>query len=81
MAAEKLYDIWAKRNPNWEKRYEDSVNITADFIDISVNRAGRHTANRGPFQLNHLLCALEGVLHTFGNRLIIVQLQENHSYV
>ncbi len=25
MAAEKLYDLWAKRNPNWEKRYEDSI--------------------------------------------------------
>lgn len=23
--AEKLYDIWAKRNPRWEKRYEDSI--------------------------------------------------------
>lgn len=25
MAAEKLYEAWAKRNPNWEKRYEDSI--------------------------------------------------------
>lgn len=25
MAAEKLFDIWAKRNPEWETRYEDSV--------------------------------------------------------
>ena len=23
--AEKLYDLWAKRNPNWEKRFEDSI--------------------------------------------------------
>lgn len=23
--SEKLYDIWARRNPSWEKRYEDSV--------------------------------------------------------
>lgn len=23
--AEKLYDLWAKRNPSWKKRYEDSV--------------------------------------------------------
>lgn len=23
--AEKLYDIWARRNPSWEKRFEDSV--------------------------------------------------------
>lgn len=23
--AEKLFDIWAKRNPSWEKRFEDSV--------------------------------------------------------
>lgn len=23
--AEKLYDVWARRNPNWEKRYEDSI--------------------------------------------------------
>lgn len=25
MAAEKLYDLWAKRNPQWEKRYEDDI--------------------------------------------------------
>ncbi|HQJ89811.1 MAG TPA: glycoside hydrolase family 15, partial [Paludibacteraceae bacterium] len=25
MAVEKLYDMWAKRNPQWETRYEDSV--------------------------------------------------------
>ncbi len=25
MAAEKLFDLWAKRNPNFEKRYEDNV--------------------------------------------------------
>lgn len=23
--AEKLYDFWAKRNPNWAKRYEESI--------------------------------------------------------
>lgn len=25
MAAEKLFEVWAKRNPNYEKRYEDSI--------------------------------------------------------
>ena len=25
MAAEKIYDLWARRNPQWEKRYEDSI--------------------------------------------------------
>lgn len=25
MAAEKLYELWAKRNPKWEKRYEDKI--------------------------------------------------------
>lgn len=25
MAAEKLYDLWIKRNPQWEIRYEDSI--------------------------------------------------------
>lgn len=25
MATEKLYDMWAARNPQWEKRYEDSI--------------------------------------------------------
>ena len=25
MAAERLYDLWANRNPQWEKRYEDSI--------------------------------------------------------
>ena len=31
MAAEKLYDMWAARNPQWEKRYED--NIIKKFCD------------------------------------------------
>ena len=31
MAAEKLYDLWANRNPQWEKRYED--NIIKNFCD------------------------------------------------
>ncbi len=31
MAAEKLYDIWARRNPLWEIRYED--NIFKQFCD------------------------------------------------
>lgn len=25
MAAEKLYDLWAARNPQWEKRYEEDL--------------------------------------------------------
>ncbi|MBO4574629.1 MAG: glycoside hydrolase family 15 [Bacteroidales bacterium] len=25
MTTEKLYDLWAARNPQWEKRYEDSI--------------------------------------------------------
>ena len=25
MAAVRLYDLWANRNPQWEKRYEDSI--------------------------------------------------------
>ncbi|OCW94612.1 glycoside hydrolase family 15 [Macellibacteroides sp. HH-ZS] len=25
MAAEKLFELWAKRNPNFEKRYEESI--------------------------------------------------------
>lgn len=31
MATEKLYDLWAGRNPQWEKRYED--NIIKNFCD------------------------------------------------
>ena len=31
MAAEKLYDLWAARNPKWEKRYEDR--IIGNFCD------------------------------------------------
>ena len=31
MATESLYDIWAKRNPEWEVRYED--NILKTFCD------------------------------------------------
>lgn len=25
MATEKIYDLWARRNPQWERRYEDSI--------------------------------------------------------
>lgn len=25
MATEKIFDLWANRNPQWEKRYEDSI--------------------------------------------------------
>ena len=25
MATEKLYDLWAKRNPQWEIRYEEPI--------------------------------------------------------
>lgn len=25
MATEKIYDLWANRNPQWEKRYEDNI--------------------------------------------------------
>lgn len=31
MAAEKLFELWAKRNPNFEKRYED--NVIKQFTD------------------------------------------------
>ena len=31
MTTEKLYDLWAARNPQWEKRYED--NIIKNFSD------------------------------------------------
>lgn len=31
MAVEKLFDLWAKRNPNFEKRYED--NVIKQFVD------------------------------------------------
>ena len=40
MAAEKLYDIWAKRNPNWEKRYEDSVIKNFSDYGKGVTRLG-----------------------------------------
>ena len=33
METVKLYDMWAKRNPQWEKRYED--NIIKKFCDHS----------------------------------------------
>lgn len=33
MAAEKLFEVWARRNPNYEKRYEDS--IIKQFTDFS----------------------------------------------
>ena len=40
MAAEKLYDLWAKRNPNWEKRYEDSVIKNFSDYGKGVTRLG-----------------------------------------
>lgn len=31
MAAEKLYDKWAARNPQWEARYEDLIKMYCDY--------------------------------------------------
>jgi len=45
MAAEKLYDIWAKRNPNWEKRYEDSVIKNFSDYGKGVSRLGYAMGN------------------------------------
>lgn len=29
MAAEKILEIWAKRNPEWETKYEDTIIMRA----------------------------------------------------
>lgn len=44
MASESLYDIWAKRNPNWEKRYEE--NIIKTFTDYGRG-ASQMQSDRG----------------------------------
>lgn len=31
MAVEKLYDMWAARNPQWEKRYEEMIRTYCDY--------------------------------------------------
>ncbi|MBR4647912.1 MAG: glycoside hydrolase family 15 [Bacteroidales bacterium] len=31
MATEKIYDLWASRNPQWEKRYEDIIKIFCEY--------------------------------------------------
>ena len=31
---ESLYDIWSKRNPQWEKRYQESI-IPVGGINLS----------------------------------------------
>lgn len=40
MATEKLYDIWSKRDPSWEKRYEDSVIKNFSDYGKGVTRLG-----------------------------------------
>ncbi len=33
--AEKLYDVWARRNPNWEKRYEETIiKNFSDYVKV-----------------------------------------------
>ena len=39
--AEKLYDLWAKRNPNWEKRFEDSIIKNFSDYGKGVTTLGR----------------------------------------
>jgi hypothetical protein len=31
MAAEKLYDVWARRNPKWETRFEEIIHQFTDY--------------------------------------------------
>lgn len=31
MAAEKLYDVWARRNPKWEIRFEETIHQFTDY--------------------------------------------------
>mgnify|MGYP001530000291 CR=1 FL=1 len=35
---ESLYELWGKRNPQWEKRYQDSMFILAFFIGLYYNQ-------------------------------------------
>jgi len=41
MAAEKLYDVWARRNPKWEIRFEEIIN---QFTDYGVGSSELTTA-------------------------------------
>lgn len=31
---ESLYDIWSKRNPQWEKRYQESIMDVLQTMDV-----------------------------------------------
>lgn len=44
MATEKLYDIWARRNPNFEKHFEES--LLREYTDYGVG-ASEHTSAKG----------------------------------
>jgi hypothetical protein len=41
MAAEKLYDVWARRNPKWETRFEEIIH---QFTDYGVGSSELTTA-------------------------------------
>lgn len=44
MAAEKLYDIWARRNPNFEIHFEES--LLREYTDYGIG-ASEHTSAKG----------------------------------
>ena len=44
MATEKLYDIWARRNPNFETHFEES--LLREYTDYGIG-ASEHTSAKG----------------------------------
>ena len=44
MAAEKILEIWAKRNPEWETKYEDTI------IKVFCNYGKGTTSSQLPIQ-------------------------------
>lgn len=59
MATEKIYDLWARRNPQWEKRYEDSIiktfAITVEELHLYARIEAKSLAEVMKYLLSHFL--------------------------
>lgn len=66
MAAEKLFELWAKRNPNFEKRYED--NIIKQFTDYSIGSSSFQEARGKIFGAGYEIYIIAFFIGLYHNR-------------
>ena len=66
MATEKIYDLWANRNPQWEKRYEDS--IIKNFCDYGKGETSLREARGKLFGAGYELYIVAFFIGLYANQ-------------